>query len=425
MADLTLSANIDTLLQAADFASFRTSLGLGTLATQSGTFSGTSSGTNTGDNSANSLYSGLVSNATHTGDVTGSTVLTIGAGKVTLAMQADMATASLVYRKTAGAGAPEVNTLATLKTDLGLTGTNSGDQTITLQGDVTGTGTGTFTTTIAAGAVDIAMLSATGTPSASTYLRGDNTWATVSGGIGGSTGATDNVVLRADGVGGATLQNSAMTIADSGTVTVDAGATAYPAVRITNTAKNAYVAVAETGQGDSIIIGTQGAASADASSLNGAIACSRSGGGIGFYVNAGTTRRAFLDSSGNFSLSGLNGQSIADTSLTELLTIAAAATSTTTIQKPAGAIILGVSVRVTTAVTCTSTFTVGDSGSAARFSTAAVSKALNSTDAGTKAGAYYNATAEGIVITPDTTPSDATGRVRVTIHYLLVTPPTS
>lgn len=120
-----------------------------------------------------------------------------------------------------------------------------------------------------------------------------------------------------------------------------------------------------------------------------------------------------------------NGQSIGIKSLTELLTIAAAATSTTTIQKPANSIVLAVSVRVTTAVTCTSTFTVGDSTSAARFSTAAVSKAINSTDKGTKAGAYYNATAEGIVITPDTTPSDATGRVRVTIHYIEVTPPTS
>lgn len=48
---------------------------------------------------------------------------------VTLAKQANMATASVVYRKTAGSGAPEINTLATLKTDLGLTGTNSGDQT--------------------------------------------------------------------------------------------------------------------------------------------------------------------------------------------------------------------------------------------------------------------------------------------------------
>jgi len=60
----------------------------------------------------------------------------------------------------------------------------TGNQTITLSGDVTGSGATAITTTIAAGAVDIAMLSATGTPSASTYLRGDNTWATVTGGSG-------------------------------------------------------------------------------------------------------------------------------------------------------------------------------------------------------------------------------------------------
>lgn len=47
---------------------------------------------------------------------------------ITLAKQADMATGSVVYRKTASAGPPEVQTLATLKADLGLTGTNSGDQ---------------------------------------------------------------------------------------------------------------------------------------------------------------------------------------------------------------------------------------------------------------------------------------------------------
>jgi hypothetical protein len=87
------------------------------------------SGTNTGDNAVNSRYSGLVSNATHTGDVTGATTLTIANGAVTLAKMANMATSSLIYRKTAGTGAPEVNTLATLKTDLGLSGTNSGDQT--------------------------------------------------------------------------------------------------------------------------------------------------------------------------------------------------------------------------------------------------------------------------------------------------------
>jgi len=65
------------------------------------------------------------------------TTMTIDAGVVTLAKMANMATASVIYRKTAGTGVPEVQTLATLKTDLGLTGTNSGDQT-TIVG-ITGT----------------------------------------------------------------------------------------------------------------------------------------------------------------------------------------------------------------------------------------------------------------------------------------------
>lgn len=54
---------------------------------------------------------------------------TIDAGAVSLAKMADVATASVFYRKTAGTGVPEVQSLATLKADLGLTGTNSGDQT--------------------------------------------------------------------------------------------------------------------------------------------------------------------------------------------------------------------------------------------------------------------------------------------------------
>jgi|DEB0MinimDraft_10_1074344.scaffolds.fasta_scaffold50285_3 hypothetical protein len=39
------------------------------------------------------------------------------------------------------------------------------------------------------------------------------------GGIGGSTGATDNAVLRADGTGGSTLQSSGVTIDDGGSIT--------------------------------------------------------------------------------------------------------------------------------------------------------------------------------------------------------------
>lgn len=83
---------------------------------------------------------------------------TIDNSAVTLAKQADVASSTVFYRKSAGAGAPEVQTLSTLKTDLGLTGTNSGDQTITLTNDVTGSGTGTFATTIANDAVTYAKM---------------------------------------------------------------------------------------------------------------------------------------------------------------------------------------------------------------------------------------------------------------------------
>lgn len=96
-----------------------------------------------------------------------------------------------------------------------LSGTNTGDQTITLTGPVTGSGTGTFGTTIGGGVVTdgnlannysgvgtctnqfsrvlndnaaptcasvaIADHSATGTPNATTFYRGDNTWATPGG----------------------------------------------------------------------------------------------------------------------------------------------------------------------------------------------------------------------------------------------------
>jgi hypothetical protein len=48
----------------------------GTLATTA-QITGVNSGTNTGDNAVNTLYSGLVTNATHTGDATGATALTV------------------------------------------------------------------------------------------------------------------------------------------------------------------------------------------------------------------------------------------------------------------------------------------------------------------------------------------------------------
>ena len=91
---------------------------------------GNTSGTNTGDQTI-SLTTDV------TGSGTTSFAATIAANAVTLAKMADVATGTVFYRKTAATGDPEVQTLATLKTDLGLTGTNSGDVTLAGQNYLT------------------------------------------------------------------------------------------------------------------------------------------------------------------------------------------------------------------------------------------------------------------------------------------------
>ncbi len=162
----------------------------------------------------------------------------------------------------------------------------------------------------------------------------------------------------------------------------------------------------------------------------------QAGTSIRFYTQGynATNQRALMDSNGLTLLNAgaireqdqTNGQTISLLqTLTELTTIAAAASTDTTIQMPATSVVLAVTVRVVTVIPTAATFTVGDSGSAARFSTAAVAVAAGSTDPGTKAGAYYNASALSIRLTPDVQPVGTTGQVRVVIYYYTVTPPTS
>lgn len=105
----------------------------------------------------------------------------------------------------------------------GLTKTGNAVTRDDLTGDVTTTGNGTATTIannavtnakMADAAVGIAELSATGTPSATTFLRGDNTWGTPAG---GGTLSPTNFVTRETPGGTVNGSTTAFTLANTPT----------------------------------------------------------------------------------------------------------------------------------------------------------------------------------------------------------------
>ena len=175
IAALTTTAYGRAFLALADAAAGRTALGLGTLATQSGTFSGTSSGTNTGDQTI-----------TLTGDVTGSgtssfaaTLATVNANTGSWGLAASVAQFTVNAKGLITAAANVAISIASTAisdaTAAGrsmLTAANAAAQTALLSAFAGDAGAG--------GTKGLVPAPITG--DATKFLKGDGTWTAIGGG---------------------------------------------------------------------------------------------------------------------------------------------------------------------------------------------------------------------------------------------------
>lgn len=176
-------------------------------------------------------------NQAHTGDVTGSTTLTIANNAVTLAKMATIATASFLGRSTSGTGNVEVLSVSTVKSLLGLTGSNSGDVTLSGENYINLTGQA-----LTVNAVDLSGTNVTGTLAAARFPALSGAVTTTAGSLVTTLSAGINANKIADGsvsntefqyldglTGNIQSQIDSITLADGdyGDITVSSGGTVW------------------------------------------------------------------------------------------------------------------------------------------------------------------------------------------------------
>ena len=124
--------------------------------------------------------------------------------------------------------------------------------------------------------------------------------------------------------------------------------------------------------------------------------------------------------------SGVNGQKIEWKEATEVMTIAAAATTASTLEIPAGAIVMGVTCRVTTVIPTLTSFDLGLNGGDDDAFVSAASPAAGTTDKGNLTCPLLVASATKVLFTVNgSNPANNTGRLRISVFYIDITAPTS
>jgi hypothetical protein len=194
------------------------------------------------------------------------------------------------------------------------------------------TGSAATVQEIATNRIPLFSSAITGTPSVSTYLRGDGSWATVSGSgdVVGPASATDNAIVRFDGTTGKLVQNSTITINDEGLLGVirENATTNTNSIAASFTRRTTGTAAVGIGTGLEFIIENASGTDITASSFN-IISTNVTGGSETYNAvlqlrNSGSLGDTFLfNSTGNITLghSSLSGTTRSITALGSLSSI--------------------------------------------------------------------------------------------------------